>query len=155
MKSLALATAFVLGASLPAIADDKARQAADEAQGRKCFEAKGIVKMAAKFQAMKPEKTDTVSAEPEMVFTAEDGLGNPERVFYRLDEAEISFTIAPSGQVIDFSKIGSLDKDGEMCIEDKRRKDIPEDERTVSAEIDFDILFKNDQSNSFYLYNFN
>ena len=116
----------------------------DLAAGIKCLPAKAIVKMARKFDTIKPEKKDSVRTVPTMHFTiTQKGTKLPERVFFRTKATTEDFTVDTDGWVTDFDRIGSMDKHGEMCMQSRQFINMEDKKIGLNSEIDFDVVFNN------------
>lgn len=137
--AISLSALLFFGPVAPSFADE----AADKAAGYKCSEAKELVKIMKKMSDLKPEQTDSVHGNPSMKMTLKDGGEMPERIFYRHDGQETGFNLSEDGAVTDIKKIGSLDKDGEMCIEDKKRPVKPDEEDGIDISMNFHVEYKN------------
>ena len=120
-----------------------ATEAEDLAAGIKCIEAKQIVKMSRKFDKLKPEKKDTVSTVPSMQITALEGASLPERVYFRHGTTETFFNMDKDGWIVDFDRIGSMDKKGELCMQGAQFAGKKDEEFGINLSIDFDVVFKN------------
>ena len=123
-----------------------ASEAEDMAAGIKCMPAKKIIKMTRKFDKLKPEKRDTVGAVPEMKLSTTGDGTLPDRVYFRTETAEQAFNMDADGSVTDFDRIGTMDKNGELCIQGKHFAD--KDGKGykkigINLSMDFDVLFKN------------
>jgi hypothetical protein len=120
-----------------------ASETEDMAAGVKCMPAKKIIKLIRKFDDMKPEKKDTVSVTPTMQLKADVGRTLPERVYMRSGTIEHIFNIDKDGMVTDFSRLGSMDKNGELCIQDQQLIGKEDSESGIQMAMDFGINFKN------------
>lgn len=120
-----------------------ASEGEDMAVGIKCLPAKKIIKMARKFDKLKPEKRDTVGVVPEMKLSTTGSGKLPERVYFRTGAGEEAFNMDADGWVTDFDRIGSMDKKGELCMQGKHFAGKQDDEAGINLSIDFDVLFKN------------
>ena len=120
-----------------------ANEAEDKAEGIDCMPAKDFVKLLRKLDKLDASKKDTVGMEPVMMFEAADGGALPSRVFFRHKGAETPFQINDDGLVPDFTKVKNMDKKGEMCMEDKTRIGVPEDENGLELDIEMDLIYHN------------
>jgi len=131
-----LCTAFLSGNAF-------ASEVKDMAAGIKCLPANKIIKLASKFDSMKPEKKNTVSVTPEMQLTASEGTTLPERVYFRAGTSEHKFNMDKDGVVTDFARIGTMNKKGELCMQGQQFIGKAEGESGMNLSISFDIRFKN------------
>ena len=120
-----------------------ANEVEDKAAGIECMPAKEFVKLLRKLDKLDASKKDTVGMTPVMSFEATDGGALPSRVFFRHGGAETPFHINADGLVPDFTNVKNMDKKGEMCLQDKTRIGIPEDENGLELEIEMDLLYHN------------
>lgn len=120
-----------------------ASETEDMAAGVKCMPAKKIIKLIRKFDDMKPEKKDTVSVTPAMQLKTDIGRTLPERVYMREGTIEHTFNIDQNGVVTDFARLGSMDKNGELCMQDQQLIDKEDGESGIKFAMDFGINFKN------------
>lgn len=141
MICAAISTALMSSSAFASDAEEMASK--DMAAGIKCIPAKKIIKMVRKFEKLKPEKRDTVSAVPSMKLSAEDSTNLPTRVYFRKGTLEDDFTIDKDGWVTDFARIGSMDKKGEICMQGKQFVKAEDEKTGIELAIDIDILFKN------------
>ena len=141
MMRLTIATIAICAAFMPSTIS--ASEAQDMAAGIKCLPAKKIIKMTRKFDKLKPEKRDTVTTVPEMKLTAKGAGKLPERVYFRTGAAEEAFNMDTDGWVTDFERIGTMDKNGELCMQGKHFANKKDEEAGINLSIDFDVLFKN------------
>ena len=120
-----------------------ASEAEDMAVGIKCLPAKKIIKTMQKFDGLKPEKKDTVSAFPEMQLFANEGGALPERLYFREGTAENKFNMDKDGVVTDFARIGTMNKKGELCMQGQHFIGKKEGESGINLSMSFDVRFKN------------
>ena len=120
-----------------------ASEAEDMAAGIKCLPAKKIVKLLRKFDGLKPEKRDTVSAFPEMQLTSSEGGSLPERIYFREGTAEHKFNMNKDGVVTDFARIGTMNKKGELCMQGQQLIGKAKGASGIDLSMNFDIRFKN------------
>ena len=113
----------------------------DEVMGIECMPAKDFVKILGKLSTLKADKIDTVSMLPKMYFEINDGGAWPERVFFRHERVETPFILNPEGVVTDFLRIKDMHKDGEMCMQDKTRIGVLEDDNGLDTSIDLDLAY--------------
>lgn len=116
---------------------------ADKQAGIECIPTKDFIKVLEKLSRLTPKQTDTVGILPVMTFEAKDGGALPERVFYRNQGEEHAFHIDATGAVPDFANVKSMDKKGEMCMQDKTRIAAPEDAEGLELSIEMELLYKN------------
>lgn len=141
MKSLTLfVSALLVSVSAsPALASD----ADDLAAGIKCKPAKELIKFITKMTTMKPEQTDTVAAFPKVQLIPAEGRALPQRLFIRAAKNETALPLAEDGRVSGLAALSGLDKNSEFCVEDKILIGVPEDEKTLGLNLEFDISYKN------------
>ncbi len=120
-----------------------ASEAADLAAGIKCMPAKKIIKLTRKFNKLKPEKRDTVGVVPEMKLTTTGESELPERVYFRTGAVEEAFAMDADGWVTDFARIATMDKEGDLCMQDEHFAGKKDEDAGINLSIDFDVLFKN------------
>ena len=139
MKFIAAILIGLMAVSAPAFANE----AEDKAAGIDCMPAKDFVKLLRKLDKLDASQKDTVGMEPVMMFEATDGGALPSRVFYRHKGVETPFQINDDGLVPDFIKIKNMDKKGNMCLQDKTRIGVPEDENGLEIDVDMDLIYHN------------
>ncbi len=129
--------------SVSSYAADTQKDERDKAAGIECMPAKDFVKILGKLDSLKPERKDSVGMSPEMSFTVNDGGVLPERVFFRYEGKETLFTLEQNGHVSDFTRIKTMNKKGEMCLQDTSRIGISEEENGLELNIDMDLAYHN------------
>ncbi len=120
-----------------------ANEVEDKAAGINCMPAKDFVKLLGRLDKLDASKKDTVGMEPVMMFEATDGGALPSRVFFRHKGAETPFQITADGLVPDFTNVKNMDKKGDMCLQDKTRIGVPEDENGLELDIEMDLIYHN------------
>lgn len=124
-----------------------ASEAEDMAVGIKCLPAKKIIKLVHRFDGLKPEKKDTVGVTPKMQLTASEGEALPERIYFREGIAEHKFNMDKDGVVTDFSRIGTMNKKGELCMQGKQFVGKADGASGIDLSMAFDVRFKSNSGN--------
>lgn len=140
MRYLSFGVLSALMLSSTAYAETESAELREEIS---CFPAGEIIEFLGKFDDLPDDRTDTVSAKFAAAFTVTDGGNLPDRFFYRNADAETDFNMTPEGEVADFMTLKSAAKNTEMCVQDKARIGLPNDEDGIDFNLDLDIAFKN------------
>jgi len=147
------------GQALPSYANDFERQ--DGVRGETyCFPAKHAVKTMAQLATINPEDKDVVEIVVSPRFLIYDGGNLPDRYYLKTPpntkfvktDAEliaaplgtVDFTILPDGSVPDFvEKIELSSAKSDICIDDKARIGLSEDDESLYFEMGLTPYFKN------------
>jgi hypothetical protein len=129
----------IVVSGMTAFASDKD----DLAAGIKCKPAKDLIKVITKMTSMKPDQTDTVAAFPKMKLIPQEGRAFPDRLFMRTNSRETALPIAEDGRVSGLEALSGLDENSDFCVEDKTLIGVPDGEKTMGLNMDFDISYKN------------
>lgn len=108
-----------------------------------CFPAKEIVKFFGKFNKLDADRRDTVDVYMPAQLKPRDGVGLPDRMFFRDGETQTDFAMSPEGHLTDFAKIKDMPKSGDLCVYEPDLAGQPMSENMFNFSMDLEILFKN------------
>ncbi len=121
MKHYIPVIAIALISSTLAQAEDVERHPAE-----RCFPSKSFAKLKTKLSKIPQKHLGYLENNVSATFNDGDGLGMPERFFYRYDGEEMPIEVTPEGKVEDILSPPNLSDKGEYCVYDPARA-LPKD----------------------------
>ncbi|NNE57996.1 MAG: hypothetical protein HKN36_07815 [Hellea sp.] len=119
---------------------------ADEGELRQlieCNPAKDLVKTANALTDLDADKVDTIKSDLAFTLAPNDGGVLPERIFWRLGDAEKDLPFSEDGEVTNFIDVFAGDKSAEICVEDPTRTGQPKDEKPFAMSVNFQWNYRN------------
>jgi len=109
-----------------------------------CFPAKDVPKIVNNLNAVDESRRDVVDVSLEAKFLIKDGGDWPERFFIRTKTSEIDLPIEkPSGATPTFLETAMKHSQGDICVTDKTRAHLPENDEGLYFEMGLSPLFHN------------
>ncbi|MGJ8560661.1 MAG: hypothetical protein ACSHX3_10530 [Litorimonas sp.] len=131
--------ALLLASAAPARADDAPEPLGEEY----CLPTGGVNDAIAKFDSLKPEKRDTVSADLSLKFELQENEVMPERVELRDDDRVIPVAFNEKNRSIGFiDQLRTVSNAASLCIIDPARADRTREDRGFLVDISMGVRFK-------------